>query len=279
MFVCAQRDPASEFAQRHRREECTAVFACCNRLWPSGTEVWRSSVFPTGATLQLVTKACENYRQCSGNSRMEALYIRDEMLKLQEAVRFLEDEISKGDKKLVRFPDFCLNAADRSAILLQAVSVQARECLVLHGKTGSWNEMAESLRFYGEQLRMVELPGGGLRGLKGEKGKGDAKGKKGSKNSGSGADSPRWLVGTVARQGTTKKSAARDLQTRRRKGKGTASTKEKTRAKARVQRTTRTTSLRQRAKASVAKERARTRSSKRALWLRVKRRKSLKVRR
>ena len=91
--------------------------------------------------------------------------------------------------------------------------------------------------------------------------------------------SPRWLVGTVARQGTTKKSAARDLQTRRRKGKGTASTKEKTRAKARVQRTTRTTSLRQRAKASVAKERGRTRSSKRALWLRVKRRKSLKVRR
>ncbi|CAE7428774.1 unnamed protein product, partial [Symbiodinium sp. CCMP2456] len=126
---------------------------------------------------------------------MEAVYIRDEMLKLHtktgslkrplEVVRFLEDEISKGDKKLIRFPDLCLNAADRSAILLQAVSVQAREYLVLHGKTGSWREMSESLRFYEEQLRMVELPGGGLRGLKGEKGDKGGKGKpKGGKGTG-----------------------------------------------------------------------------------------------
>ena len=33
-------------------------------------------------TLQLVTKVCELYRQYSVNSRMEAVYIRDEMLKL-----------------------------------------------------------------------------------------------------------------------------------------------------------------------------------------------------
>ena len=68
------------------------------------------------------------------NSRIEAVYIRDEMLKLHtktgslrrplEVVRFLEDEISKGEKKLVRFPDLCLNAADKSAILVQAVSVR-----------------------------------------------------------------------------------------------------------------------------------------------------------
>ena len=89
-----------------------------------------------------------------------------------EVVRFLEDEISKGEKKLVRFPDLCLNAADKSAILVQAVSVQAREYLVLHGKTGSWSEMSASLRFYEEQLRTVELPGGGVRGLKGDKGRG-----------------------------------------------------------------------------------------------------------
>ena len=124
----------------------------------------------------------ELYRQYSVNSRMEAVYIRDEMLKLHtktgslrrplEVVRFLEDEISKREKKLVRFPDLCLNAADKSAIPLQAVSVQAREYLVLHGKTGSWSEMSASLRFYEEQLRMVKLPGGGVRGLKGDKGRG-----------------------------------------------------------------------------------------------------------
>ena len=84
----------------------------------------------------------ELYRQYSLNSRMEAVCIRDEMLKLHtktgslkrplEVVRLLEDEIFKGDKKLVRFPDLCLNAADRSAVLLQAVSVQAREYVHIH---------------------------------------------------------------------------------------------------------------------------------------------------
>ena len=150
--------------------------------WDRGLEILRSVSTRQGNAAAGYEGVRELYRQYSVNSRMEAVYIRDEMLKLHtktgglrrplEVVRFLEDEISKGDKKLVRFPDLCLNAADRSAILLQAVSVQAREYLVLHGKTGSWSEMAESLRFYEEQLRMVELPGGGLRGLKGDKGKG-----------------------------------------------------------------------------------------------------------
>ena len=148
--------------------------------WDRGLEILRSVSTRQGNAAAGYEGVRELYRQYSVNSRTEAVYIRDEMLKLHtktgglrrplEVVRFLEDEISKGDKKLVRFPDLCLNAADRSAILLQAVSVQAREYLVLHGKTGSWSEMAESLRFYEEQLRMVELPGGGLRGLKGDKG-------------------------------------------------------------------------------------------------------------
>ena len=150
--------------------------------WDRGLEILRSVSTRQGNAAAGYEGVRELYRQYSVNSRMEAVYIRDEMLKLHtktgslrrplEVVRFLEDEISKGEKKLVRFPDLCLNAADKSAILLQAVSVQAREYLVLHGKTGSWSEMSASLRFYEEQLRMVELPGGGVRGLKGDKGRG-----------------------------------------------------------------------------------------------------------
>ena len=149
--------------------------------WDRGLEILRSVSTRQGNAAAGYEGVRELYRQYSVNSRMEAVYIRDEMLKLHtktgslrrplEVVRFLEDEISKGEKKLVRFPDLCLNAADKSAILLQAVSVQAREYLVLHGKTGSWSEMSASLRFYEEQLRMVELPGGGVRGLKGDKGR------------------------------------------------------------------------------------------------------------
>ncbi|CAE7481414.1 unnamed protein product [Symbiodinium sp. KB8] len=126
--------------------------------WDRGLEILRSVSTRQGNAAAGYEGVRELYRQYSVNSRMEAVYIRDEMLKLHtktgslrrplEVVRFLEDEISKGEKKLVRFPDLCLNAADKSAILLQAVSVQAREYLVLHGKTGSWSEMSASLRFY-----------------------------------------------------------------------------------------------------------------------------------
>ena len=80
------------------------------------------------------------------------------------------------------------------------------------------------------------------------------------------------------KKGTIKKSAGRGSLTRRRKETGTAMTK--TRAKAMA--TTRTRAngkTKLKAKAAVARQRARTRSSKRALWLRVKRRRSLKVRR
>ena len=198
--------------------------------WDRGLEILRSVSTRQGNAAAGYEGVRELYRQYSVNSRMEAVYIRDEMLKLHtktgslkrplEVVRFLEDEISKGDKKLVRFPDLCLNAADRSAILLQAVSVQAREYLVLHGKTGSWNEMAESLRFYEEQLRMVELPGGGLRGLKGEKVKGDAKGKKGSKNSGSGADKSKVACWYCGKTGHYQEECRQRLADEKKKGKG-----------------------------------------------------------
>ena len=232
MFVCAQRDPASEFAQRHAGRSARLFYLLQQALakWDRGLEILRSVSTRQGNAAAGYEGVRELYRQYSVNSRMEAVYIRDEMLKLHtktgslkrplEVVRFLEDEISKGDKKLVRFPDLCLNAADRSAILLQAVSVQAREYLVLHGKTGSWNEMAESLRFYEEQLRMVELPGGGLRGLKGEKGKGDAKGKKGSKNSGSGADKSKVACWYCGKTGHYQEECRQRLADEKKKGKG-----------------------------------------------------------
>ena len=38
-FVCAQRDPASEFAQRHRREECTAVLPAATGFGQVGQRI------------------------------------------------------------------------------------------------------------------------------------------------------------------------------------------------------------------------------------------------
>ena len=209
--------------------------------WDRGLEILRSVSTRQGNAAAGYEGVRELCRQYSVNSRMEAVYIRDEMLKLHtktgslkrplEVVRLLEDEISKGDKKLVRFPDLCLNAADRSAILLQAVSVQAREYLVLHGKTGSWNEMAESLRFYEEQLRMVELPGEGLR-LKGEpKGKGDAKGKKGGKNSGSGADKSQVVFWYCGKTGHYQAECRQRIADEKKKGKGQGENKGKDKGK------------------------------------------------
>ncbi|CAE7387509.1 unnamed protein product, partial [Symbiodinium microadriaticum] len=116
--------------------------------WDRGLEILRSVSTRQGNAAAGYEGVRELYRQYSVNSRMEAVYIRDEMLKLHtktgslrrplEVVRFLEDEISKGEKKLVRFPDLCLNAADKSAILLQAVSVQV-VCWYC-GKAGHYQE-------------------------------------------------------------------------------------------------------------------------------------------
>ena len=205
--------------------------------WDRGLEILRSVSTRQGNAAAGYEGVRELYRQYSVNSRMEAVYIRDEMLKLHtktgglrrplEVVRCLEDEISKGDKKLVRFPDLCLNAADRSAILLQAVSVQAREYLVLHGKTGSWSEMAESLRFYEEQLRMVELPGGGLRGLKGDKGKG-GKGDKVKKDGGRGSgDKSQIVCWYCERKGHYQEECRQRIADEKKKGKGHGDDKNK----------------------------------------------------
>ena len=67
---------------------------------------------------------------------------------------------------------------------------------------------------------MVELPGGGLRGLKGEKGKGDAKGKKGSKNSGSGADKSKVACWYCGKTGHYQEECRQRLADEKKKGKG-----------------------------------------------------------
>ena len=92
--------------------------------------------------------------------------------------------------------------------------------------------MAESLRFYEEQLRMVELPGGGLRGLKGEpKGKGDAKGKKGGKNSGSGADKSKVVCWYCGKTGHYQEECRQRLADEKKKGKGQGEHKGKDKGK------------------------------------------------
>ena len=107
-------------------------------------------------------------------SRMEAIAVRDEALRLTskassykrplDCVRFLEDELGKVDQKLHRFPELRLGASDRSTLLLQSVSPECRHYVVLHGKSGSWDE----LRFYEEQTRLCDagsLNAVGERGL------------------------------------------------------------------------------------------------------------------
>ena len=232
--------------------------------WDRGLEILRSVSTRQGNAAAGYEGVRELYRQYSVNSRMEAVYIRDEMLKLHtktgalrrplEVVRFLEDEISKGDKKLVRFPDLCLNAADRSAILLQAV--------------------AESLRFYEEQLRMVELPGGGLRGLKGDKGKG-GKGDKVKKGGGRGSgDKSQIVCWYCEKKGHYQEECRQRIADEKKKGKGHGDDKNKGKGHG----DDKNKSKGKDKDKGKGRQRARTRSSKRALWLRAKRRRSLKVR-
>ena len=102
-------------------------------------------------------------------SRMEAVCVRDDCLKLHskcghlkkpmDVVRYLEDELSKVESKLINFPELRLSEADKVSLILQAISADARGYVVLHGHSGDWSSVSTTLKFYEEQLRMCELPG------------------------------------------------------------------------------------------------------------------------
>ena len=98
---------------------------------------------------------------------MEAVHVRDASLRLyinctylkkpSEMIRHLEeDELSKAKMKLSNFPDLMLKEPDRVSVLLQAIPNEARQHVVLHGRSGKWDELVDSCKFYEQQLRMVD---------------------------------------------------------------------------------------------------------------------------
>ena len=102
-------------------------------------------------------------------SRMEAVYVRDSALKLFQSVggmkrwtdliRHLEDAFAKSESKLTNFPELKLSEADRCSVLLQSLSAEVRQYVVLHGKSDDWEALRKSLTYYEEQLRLCDLPG------------------------------------------------------------------------------------------------------------------------
>ena len=102
-------------------------------------------------------------------SRMEAVYVRDSALKLFQSVggikrptdliRRLEDAFAKSESKLTNFPELKLSEADRCSVLLQSLSAEVRQYVVLHGKSDDWEALRKSLTYYEEQLRLCDLPG------------------------------------------------------------------------------------------------------------------------
>ncbi|CAJ1393206.1 unnamed protein product, partial [Effrenium voratum] len=74
-----------------------------------------------------------------------------------EGAEMNKDEFGKSDQKLARFPELKLSMADRVNVLLQSVTSEARKYAVLHGKTEGWDETVQTLRYYEEQTRLVDL--------------------------------------------------------------------------------------------------------------------------
>ena len=97
---------------------------------------------------------------------MEAVHVRDASLRLysncthlkkpSEIIRHLEDEFSKAEMKLSNFPDLMLKEPDRVSVLLHAIPNEVRQYVVLRGKSGRWDELVDSCKFYEQQLRMVD---------------------------------------------------------------------------------------------------------------------------
>ena len=88
--------------------------------------------------------------QCSNVSRMEAVFVREQALKLNQHVghikrptdliRHLED-FSKSEANLSNFTEMKLSEADRCSVLLQSLSAEVRQYVVLHGSSSDWEAL------------------------------------------------------------------------------------------------------------------------------------------
>ena len=137
--------------------------------WERGLELLRSCSKRQGMSAcgyEVVRTITSQY---SIVSRMEAVYVRDSALKLFQSVggikrpmdliRHLEDAFAKSESKLTNLPELKLSEADRCSVLLQSLSAEVRQYLVLHGKSDDWEALRKSLTYYEEQLRLCDLPG------------------------------------------------------------------------------------------------------------------------
>ena len=137
--------------------------------WERGLELLRSCSKRQGMSACGYEVVRTTTSQYSIVSRMEAVYVRDSALKLFQSVggikrptdliRHLEDAFAKSESKLTNFPELKLSEADRCSVLLQSLSAEVRQYVVLHGKSDDWEALRKSLTYYEEQLRLCDLPG------------------------------------------------------------------------------------------------------------------------
>ncbi|CAE7728518.1 unnamed protein product [Symbiodinium sp. CCMP2592] len=158
--------------------------------WERGSELLRSCSKRQGQSAcgyEVIRTITSQY---SIVSRMEAVFVREQALKLYQHVghlkrptdliRHLEDSFSKSEAKLSNFPELQLSEADRCSVLLQSLGAEVRQYVVLHGSSSNWEALRRTLTYYEEQLRLCEAPGSSGRALQeklcdycGKKGKGD----------------------------------------------------------------------------------------------------------
>ena len=112
--------------------------------WERGQELLRSCSSLSACGYEAVRTITQQY---SIVSRMEAVYVREQCLKLATTCQHhrrptdlihLEDEFSRAESKLGNFPELRLTEADRCSVLLQALIQELRQCVVLHGKSNDW---------------------------------------------------------------------------------------------------------------------------------------------
>ena len=143
--------------------------------WDRGLELLRSCSKRQGQSAcgyEVIRTITSQY---SIVSRMEAVFVREQALKLYQHVshlkrptdliRHLEDSFSKAEAKLSNFPELKLSEANRCSVLLQSLAAGVREYVVLHGSSSDWEALRKTLTYYEEQLRLCEAPGSSGRAL------------------------------------------------------------------------------------------------------------------
>ena len=109
------------------------------------------------------------HKDLSVGSRIEALTLRDEMLRFKaragwdrplDTFRAIQVEVAKFARLIGGFPDLKLTEPDCCMVVLKNLGVEVKRYILLHAKIDSMAALEEAIKFYNSNLKILQFADG-----------------------------------------------------------------------------------------------------------------------